>query len=372
MSQLRIISADSHIFEPPDLWTSRVERRLTERVPQLAHGDDGYWWYCDGHKLVGLSSGAQAGVRFEDPSKLSPTDELENVRQGGFVPKEHVADMEKDGISVGVLYPTVGLFVYWVPDSHLVTTLFKVYNDWLAEFCGEYPEQLAGVGLLNVDDVAEGIAELERCAELGFVGCMIPVSPPPERTYDSPEYEPLWARAQALQMPLSLHIATNRTPPGQDPPDVNQLDPAFWCNTDYRVRQSLAHMILSGVFERHPNLRVGSVEMDIAWVPYFMDRLDNAYTQRIRRPSWYQFKEDMLPSDYARRNVFFSFQDDAIGIQLREHIGVDNLLWGSDYPHIESTFPRSRQILDDILSDCSEEEKAKIVGGNAARLYRLD
>jgi predicted TIM-barrel fold metal-dependent hydrolase len=140
---------------------------------------------------------------------------------------------------------------------------------------------------------------------------------------------------------------------------------------------SLGYMIFSGVFERFPKLQVGSVEMELSWAPHFLDRLDYNYTQRpprdrSPRDNWGQFKSDMIPSDYFHRNVFLGFQEDMLGIQMRDIIGVDNLLWGSDYPHQESTFPRSHQILEEILSDCTEEEKAKIAGGNAARIYNLN
>jgi predicted TIM-barrel fold metal-dependent hydrolase len=133
---------------------------------------------------------------------------------------------------------------------------------------------------------------------------------------------------------------------------------------------SLADMIYYGVFERYPKLMVGSVEQELSWVPHFLDRLDYNYTQRPVGSS-YRFKGDAFPSDFFHNNVFLGFQEDALGIRDRDIIGVDQLLWGSDYPHFESTFPRSQQIIEEILVDCTEEEKAKIVGGNAARVYRL-
>ena len=153
--------------------------------------------------------------------------------------------------------------------------------------------------------------------------------------------------------------------------DREDVGPAQFTNVDHWVRMSLAHMIFSGVFERYPKLQVGSIEMELSWVPHFLDRLDYNYTQRPKAGKWHTFKEDMMPSDYFHRNVFLGFQEDSLGIELRRIIGVDNLMWGSDYPHRESTFPYSRQVLEEILADCSEEEKTKIVGGNAERVYRL-
>ena len=116
---------------------------------------------------------------------------------------------------------------------------------------------------------------------------------------------------------------------------------------------------------------LGAIEQELAWVPHFLDRIDYAYTQRPLDWSPYRFKEDMLPSDYFHRNVFLSFQEDILGIRDRPIIGVDNLVWGSDYPHPESTFPKSQEILGEILAECNDEERAKIVGGNTARIYKI-
>ena len=225
--------------------------------------------------------------------------------------------------------------------------------------------------MLNVDDVRESVKELERCAKLGFVGAMITVYPPEGQGYDKPEYEPLWAAAQDLRTPLSLHINTNRPSAGQEFAD--SATAAFMTNVDHWVRMSLAHIIFSGVFERYPKLQVGSVEMELSWVPHFLDRLDYNYTQRFQEISAaYRFKEGALPSDFFHSNVFLGFQEDALGIRDRHIIGVDQLQWGADYPHEESTFPRSRQIIEEILVDCTEEERAKIAGSNTARVYGLD
>ncbi len=156
----------------------------------------------------------------------------------------------------------------------------------------------------------------------------------------------------------------------------DELTPAFLANADYRVRMSLAQMIYSGVFVRYPELQVGAVEMELSRVPDFIDRLDHNYIQRARdlfkKGCWDRYPGDMLPSQYFHRNVFPGFREDALGIKHRHLIGVDNLQWGSDYPHPEATFPRTWQILEDIPADCSAEEKARIAGGNAARVYHFD
>ena len=374
MDSYRVISSDDHVFEPPDLWTSQVESKFKGREPRIVRDDDGNdWWYCDGHSMLSAGGGSQTGMRFEEPEKLSRADKFENVRPGGYIPEEHIKDMDIDGLDVSILYPTVGLQLYSVvPDSDLLTSLFRNYNDWLSEFCSAYPSRLKGIAMVNVDVVEDGIKELERCAKMGFAGAMITVYPPDHRSYNLPEYESLWAAAQDIDIPLSLHITTARPGPGQDFANVHTVNASFMINIDHWVRMSLSNMILSGVFERYPKLQAGSIEMELSWVPHFLDRMDYNYTQRFPEQAPYRYKEDMLPSDYFHRNVFLGFQEDALGIELRHIIGVDSLLWGSDYPHPESTWPRSRQILEEILAQCSEEEKAKIAGGNAARIYRLE
>ena len=173
-------------------------------------------------------------------------------------------------------------------------------------------------------------------------------------------------------MPLSLHIATFRPAPGVARRGQPQRAAGVIVNlgTD-TSRLSLAHLILSGVFERFPRLRVGSVEHELGWAPFFLDRLDYTYTQRARRPWWHRFK-DGLPSDFFRRNVFLSFQEDALGIRDRHLLGVDQLMWGSDYPHTESTFPQSRKLLDRVFADVPDGERRRIVRDNVARLYGFD
>ena len=372
MEERKVISSDSHIFEPPDFWTSKAEPAFKGRLPHVVTLEDGDWWVCDGRKVTGLGLGAQAGLRFEDPEKVRLGDSVENVRPGGWIPEEHIKDMELDGIYGGVVFPSVGFMMYnVVPESDVLTEIFRIYNDWVAEFCKPYPDRLKGVALINVDEVSVGAQELERCAKLGLVGGMIPLQPPQGRRYLEPEYDRLWATAQDLGMPLHLHVATNRPGIGQELQALDEASPAFIATQAHWAQMSVADMIFSGVMERYPKLSIGSVELDLAWIPYFLDRIDYTYTQRARDFTPYRFKEDMLPSDFFHRQVFVGFQEDALGVKMRDIIGVDNLMWGSDYPHPESTFPRSRQIIDEILVDCTEEEKAKIVGGNAARLYNF-
>ena len=367
----RILSSDSHVVEPPDTWKGRLPAKYADRAPRVVSDADGDWWFVDGVRTNSFQGGAQTGKRFDRPEELRPAGRFADVRRGAYDPQEFLADNDLDGVWGSVLYPTEGLSLFQVPDGELLAAIFAGYNDWLAEFCRHDPRRLQGIAMVHVEDVAGAVAELARARKLGLVGAMITVGPAEEWSYDRAEYEPFWAAAQDLGMPLSLHIATFRPQPGTAYEDNRSARPALIANWDRYMKMSLAHMILAGVFERHPRLRVGSVEHELGWVPFFLDRLDYTYTQRARRPWWHRFK-DGLPSDFFHRNVFLSFQEDAMGIRDRELIGVDQMMWGSDYPHTESTFPQSQKLLDRVFAGVPNEERRRITRDNVARLYGFD
>ena len=153
MADYRVISSDNHVHEPPDLWLSRADSKFKDRVPKLVREEDGDWWYCDNHRVIGIGAGSQTGMRFEEHQNLVLTRTQDDVRLGGYIPEEHIKDMDIDGVDVSIVYPTVGLLLYSVPDSELLTSIFRTYNDWLAEFCNAVPDRLKGIATLNVDDV---------------------------------------------------------------------------------------------------------------------------------------------------------------------------------------------------------------------------
>jgi predicted TIM-barrel fold metal-dependent hydrolase len=368
MQAYRIISSDSHIVEPPDTWNGRLAAKYRDRAPRVVGDADGDWWFVDGVRTNSFQGGAQTGKRFDRPEELRPAGSFADVRRGAYDPEEFVADNDLDGVWGSVIYPTEGLSLFQVPDGGLLAAIFAGYNDWLAEFCRYNPQRLKGIAMIHVEDVPGAVAELARARTLGLVGAMITVYPAEEWSYDRPQYEPFWAAAQDLQMPLSLHVATFRPLSGVVYEDNRSQRPALIANWDRYLRVSLAHIIFAGVFERYPRLRVGSVEHELGWVPFFLERLDYTYTQRARRPWWHRFK-DGLPSDFFHRNVFLSFQEDALGIRDRDLIGVDQMMWGSDYPHTESTFPQSQKLLDRVFAGVPDDERRRITRDNVARLY---
>ena len=367
-----ILSSDSHVFEPPDLWTKRIDNAFKSRAPRMERvGDVDHLVIEDGQMIAGIGLISNAGARYDAPETISDHARFEDVHEGGYDPAQHLRDMVIDGVYGEVLYPSQGLFYYKVADPQLFSAICRAYNDWLAEFCSVGPDRLKAIAMINVDDVADAVSELERTAKFGFVGAMITEYPSEERRYDHSDYEPLWAAAAGLNMPLSLHTATRRVLSNTALVERTVHDASRRATKVFLPAISMCDMIFSGVFERYPDLRLAIVEFELSWAPYVLTNMDYTYRER-HEEAQYRFKGDTLPSDFFARNVFLSFQEDDIGIRLRDRIGVDCMMWGSDYPHSESTFPRSRQVLDEILQGVPEEERAKIVCHNTARLYGFD
>jgi len=367
-----ILSSDSHVFEPPDLWTKRIDNAFKSRAPRMERvGDVDHLVIEDGQMIAGIGLISNAGARYDAPETISDHARFEDVHEGGYDPAQHLRDMVIDGVYGEVLYPSQGLFYYKVADPQLFSAICRAYNDWLAEFCSVDPDRLKAIAMINVDDVADAVSELERTAKLGFVGAMITEYPSEERRYDHSDYEPLWAAAAGLNMPLSLHTATRRVLSNTALVERTVHDASRRATKVFLPAISMCDMIFSGVFERYPDLRLAIVEFELSWVPYVLTNMDYTYRER-HEEAQYRYKGDTLPSDFFARNVFLSFQEDDIGIRLRDRIGVDCMMWGSDYPHSESTFPRSRQVLDEILQGVPEEERVKIVCHNTARLYGFD
>jgi predicted TIM-barrel fold metal-dependent hydrolase len=367
-----ILSSDSHVFEPPDLWTTRIDVAFRDRAPRMQRIDGADQLVVEADQIIsGIGLISKVGARFEAPETISGQGRFEDVPRGGYDPDQHLADMRLDGVAGEVLYPSQGLFYFRVTDTPLMSAIFRAYNDWLAEFCRRDPARLKGIAMINLDDVQDGIRELERAARLGLAGAMITEYPLEHRRYDQPEYEPFWAAAASLGMPLSLHTATRRQGKIRGAGEKTLRDASSRSTKAFYPALSLCDMIFSGVFERHPALTLAIVEFELSWAPNILAAMDYTYRER-HGEAIYRFKGDLRPSDFFHRNVVLSFQEDAIGIRLRDVIGVDNMMWGSDYPHSESTFPRSRKILADILAGVPDDEGAKIAGANTARVYRFD
>src|SRR5580700_4960143 len=191
MAEWKLISADSHIVEPPDMYTDRIEPRFRNRAPKMERrktpaGREYDAWMLDGQQVGTLGAVMQAGQRFEDPSQIDFLGLWEDVRKGAYDAHAMIAENEEDGVWGSVLQPSQGLFWYRIPDSQLLSEICRCYNDWIADFCKPYPDRLKGIAMLNVDDIDDACAELERVAKLGLVGTFIPVTPLPDKPYRHP------------------------------------------------------------------------------------------------------------------------------------------------------------------------------------------
>jgi predicted TIM-barrel fold metal-dependent hydrolase len=380
MGDYKVISADTHIVEPPDLYTSRFEPGLRDRAPRIERrttkgGQDYDVWIVDGQEAGMLGTFVKAGQRFDDPEKIDFLGFWDDVRKAAYDPHEMLKELEMDGVWAACPQPSQGLFWYRLDDHEIITATCRAYNDWIAEFCQPYPDRLKGIGVLNVDDVDEACAEMEHCAEMGLVGVFIPSSPLWERPYRDPVYEKLWWTAQDVDMPLLLHIGSNRggIPGCELTIDTADLTAAGFATIDYWVRYSMTCMIFAGVFDRYPKLKVGSVEHETAWIPHWLKQMDFIYMERpaqSRKLGW-RSKQGFLPTDYWHQNFFVEFMEDDAGIQMRHLIGVDNMLWGNDFPHAESTWPQSMQFLDRIFQGVPDEERRKITSETAAKIFKF-
>ncbi|HEU0155630.1 MAG TPA: amidohydrolase family protein, partial [Stellaceae bacterium] len=345
-----VLSSDSHVFEPPDLWQTRIDKAFRDRAPRIERIEGGDHVVVEKDQILsGIGLISSTGARFDAPETISPQGRFEDVRRGGYDPAQHLDDMALDGVAGEVLYPSQGLFYFKIADPALMSAIFRTYNDWLAEFCRTDPARLKGVAMVNLDDVEDGLAELERAARLGLCGAMITEYPAEDRRYDQPEYEKFWAAAASLDMPLSLHTATRRQGKIRGAGPGTLRDASSRATKAFYPALSMCDMIFSGVFERHPRLTLAIVEFELAWAPNVISGMDYTYRER-HGEAIYRFKNGMQPSDFFHQNVVLSFQEDAIGIRLRDLIGADNMMWGSDYPHSESTFPQSRRVLSEILA----------------------
>lgn len=363
-----MISADSHVVEPPNLWTDRIDRPFRDRAPKIAKevgGFAGDSFVCEELPPIPIASLAVAGVDAgEYPERMFSG--FENVPPGAFDPQARLSDQEKDGVSAEVLYTSVGMAMFGLKDGELRAAIFRAFNDWLAQFCSHAPRRLAGIALIPMDDVPGAVREIERSAALGLKGGMIWGDPPADRPYDALLWDPVWAAAQDTGMPLSLHILTGRGGTGVDIASIMR----GYGLLHHGIQHTLSTLLFGGVLERFPKLRFVSVENDIGWVAHFLQRIDHAYDKYRSLETKSVIPE--APSFYFHRQIYATFQEDPVGVRSREEIGVDNAMWASDFPHSDSTWPHSRDVVERDFAGVPAVEVQKIVRDNCAKLYDLD
>jgi predicted TIM-barrel fold metal-dependent hydrolase len=359
----RIISADSHVIEPVDLWENAVGKRLGEWCPRIIHehaGKKGRFFF----------TGAQ--VLYIDDVDREAADK--GLRECGYIPERRVEFQDEAHIDAELMNATLMLLIMQGEYKPAVRAAAQVYNDWCQEFCSYAPKRLIGIAMIPMDDVEWAVAEMERVARNGMRGAIIntqpPVGAPP---YRDPVYEPFWAAAQDLDFPIALHIITGRVP---DPfhfhtqkEQASTID--VMLQLYYEAMAPLgSEFIFGGVLDRFPKLKLMCSEFEISWLPNFMYRLDQMQQGFGARLPWLPTLK-MKASDYLRHRVWHGMIDDPLGRQAIEHIGVSQILWGSDFPHVRSIGLETQERVAKLFEGMPDADQDRLVAGNVAKLFSL-
>jgi predicted TIM-barrel fold metal-dependent hydrolase len=370
-------SADSHIVEPRELFDG-LERRYGDRAPRIVSDPEwGDFLVAPGvagresfsARYAGIPVGRLgiAGANLDDPKTQ------EQIRGGyrglpaGIVdPRERIEEQDADGVKLEVLYPSLYFRVFGLPDTEVLLDAFRAYNDWLAGYAGRAADRLIGLALIPMQEPAAARAELERALKLGFRGGCIPSSAPGGRPYHDPAYDPIWSLAQEAHFPLSMHIFTGAH---EAVTGMSGLDAiTSYASAATVIQITISDLICQGVAHRFPELKFVCAEWETGWLGHWLDRLDHAfYRSRSAAVDWL----DLKPTEYWRRQFYATFEDDPVGVRTRDMIGVNTLMWGNDFPHHDSIWPHSREVLSDILVGVPDDERQAMTVGNLAALYGL-
>ncbi|HEY8526691.1 MAG TPA: amidohydrolase family protein [Acidimicrobiales bacterium] len=366
----RVISADCHINEPPHVF-DRVPPEYRDRTPRMMRGEDGGdGWSFDGQppkRTFGIE--AMAG-RAKGDFQLQGL-RFDEIMPGNYDGAAHVADMERDGVDVSVVYPAHAIFTYIEPDRGLALACLRSYNDWvLEEFQGAAPDRLVGLPMLPVDDGMDvTVAELERVAAKGARGCFIPGMP--RRPYNDRYYEPLWRAASETGLALSFHRTFGGAPPDADWDELveQNVSVAGIVNRFFSGVRPLTYLIFDGVFDRNPNLKIVAAEVNCGWVPFWAQTMDHTLATE---GAWAGVELARQPSEYLGENVFVTILDDHVGFDLMR-AGfprlADTCMFSTDYPHSVTLWPDTQKHVAELTAGLDPEDARKVLSGNAERVY---
>jgi predicted TIM-barrel fold metal-dependent hydrolase len=355
-----LISADSHVVPLPSFWREYLPARLRERAPRIEETDAGDVVVFEGRRTPVLAINSIAG-RTREGAGLTYRRFAEQV-PGGHDPRARLVDQDRDGIVAEVLYGGGPLAT---EDPELRTASHVAYNDWLADYCAIAPARLLGVAYVPVDSPEIAVAEVRRAHRRGLRGALLPAAPPGGAWWDD-AWVPLWQALVECVMPAGLHVGF-----GFARRHRFEGGAAFMTDvvmTKLEMAAPLADLVFGGVLARWPALRIVSVEAYVGWLPFVAEYMDHAY--RVHR-YWNDLGLREPPSAYLRRQVSATFIEDPVGLRERHVLGVENLMWSSDYPHGESTFPDSRGFVARAFAGVAEAETRQMVFENARRLYGL-
>jgi predicted TIM-barrel fold metal-dependent hydrolase len=375
LSTFRVISSDSHLNEPLEIY-ARLPEVYRHRAPRVEVRDGERYQIVEG----------QPPFPIEAPNPISEDDKRRYWREdgdgdvevgrvfhraGGTDVSLRLRDQDEDGIGAEVIYPH-GIFnTFSSPDPAFQLALARVYNDYYHEIFGAHPDRFVVSAVLPMLDVDGAVAEAQRLAKLGFRSASIPLDMR-SRPYSLPTFEPVWSAIEDTGLVLGLHTFTFADPEDEEGPPRAAVAPgADLANIVVYMglaMKPLCELVASGVLERHPKLKFVLVECGIGWLAWVLQTLDQ---MQKKRHMWMEPRLALRPSEYFRRQGAATFSDDEVGLRNRDVTSVDCLLWGNDYPHDEGTFPHSREAIERTFRGVPEAEKRKMLGENAARLYSL-
>jgi predicted TIM-barrel fold metal-dependent hydrolase len=359
----KVISADSHVIEPPDIWSSRLTGDLRDAAPKLVSDEKTDRIVCAGMNLE-FPVGLAAGVMRKDSEVRAEGRWDEDVPRSAYDPDARIAAMEQDGLVGEVLYPTLGSSMFGIADPNLVWPFLGAFNSWFGEFCSAHPDRLKGIGMLVLDDgYGEAAVEgLKKAREQGLSGIMVPLDNDGGDRLMQPEFDSFWAAAQDLDVRVHFHASSNRRGSLISNRAVVDfvLEPVI-------MERTLCSLIFGGLFDRYPRLQMVSAENDASWIGNICERADYV-SRRYRKLRADQLKNTRTPSEIIINNWSFTFTRDFAAPAVSEVSGV-RLMWGSDFPHNVSTWPNSREFLATQLKGRSPEVVLGSTYQNAADLY---
>jgi uncharacterized protein len=359
-----VISSDSHVLEPHDLWQRYASKQYADRVPRLVHEETTDRIVCEGAALVPV--GLLAGCMRSDEEVRVEGRWDEDVPRSGYDPEARIADMERDGVAAEVVFPTVAMHFYPIEDAAFQGELFRAYNTWVADFCKAQPARLKGIGMLNHEDVDAAVAELTRCKEMGLSGVMVPLFTAEETPLHDRRFDRLWQAAQDMQMPVNLHSNTmrRRANAWTEGTGVDRL-----VNRIHQIQHVILDLIVYGTFDRFPGLMVVSAENDAGWAAHMLERVDFQWRRNRNFLASAETACKRMPSSYYHSNVRATFMRDRAALLARDIIGPETLMWGSDFPHHVSTWPNSHAEIDAQFRDVDAAVRDQVVYGNVRALY---
>jgi len=360
-----IISADSHITEAPNTYIDYIDAKWREKAPRIVNtSTQGDVFVIDGmDRPISLGLVAAAG---KDPDALTEGGvRFEDLHRGGWDPNARLAEQDRDGVAAEIIYPTVGMMLCNHGDFEYKDACFSAYNRWIAAYCATHPDRLLGMGQSAATTPERTIEDLKSIKHLGLRGVMLSGNPG-VKDFDDAAWNPVWETAIELGLPISFHILTIRGGSHFRGPRINSFLSIIRGNQDI-----MGTLIFGGVFERYPALKVACVEADAGWVPHYMYRMDHAYK---RHRNWLApgVKLSKLPSEFFAEHIYVTFQDDWVAFRSADQMNWRRLMWANDFPHSDSTWPWSQEMLAEHTAQLTKAQKKAILCDNVAGLYGID